>query len=207
MHWHTCSRGSSSNIFMGHILLLKPLGQYLSRDVCHSQNLSLECLQGMFSEYVWKNLTGFRSHFVLFVSPLVLRLHLLDLCITVFFQLHYIFITYCRNVDNMFISKRIMFVVWYVCKLLVSLYVNLKLFHVLRSTLRSETWFSINKNRLLLTLSTCVLGCFICNVVIRTLFVPVLEEVRTICPFPFHSYLFTSIQISCVQTISRRMQT
>jgi hypothetical protein len=198
MHWHTRSRGSSSNIFMGHILSFKPLGQYLSRDVCHSQNLLLECLQ------------GFRSHFLLFMSPLVLRLNLLDLCITVFFQLRYIFITWCRNVDNMFsscLSKRIMFVVWYVCSLLVSLYVNLQLFHVLPSTLRSETCFSINKNRLLLTLSTCVLRCFIYNVVIRTLFVPVLEEVRTICPFPFHSYLFTSFQISCVQTISRHMQT
>jgi hypothetical protein len=124
MLWHTCSKGSSSNILMGHVLSFKPLGQYLSWDVCHSQNLSLGCLLGMFSEYVWKNLTGFRSHFLLFVSPLVLRLHLLDLCITVFFQLYY-FITWCRNVDNTFsscLSKRVMFVVWHVCNLLDSLY-------------------------------------------------------------------------------------
>lgn len=36
--------------FVGHMLSVKPLGQYLSRDVCHSQNLSLGCLLGMFSE-------------------------------------------------------------------------------------------------------------------------------------------------------------
>lgn len=131
--------------------------------MCRSQNLSLGCLLGMFSEYVWMNLTGFRSHFLLFVSLLVLRLLLLDLCITVFFQLQYIFITWCRNVDNMFsscLSKRIVFVVWYVCNLLVSLCVNLKLFHILPSILRPETWFSIYKDRLLLTLSACVLGWF-----------------------------------------------
>jgi hypothetical protein len=49
------------------------------------------------------------------------------------------------------------------------------------------------------------LDAFIDNVVIRILFVPVLGEVRTICPFTFHSHLFTSIQISCVQTISCHM--
>jgi len=118
-----------------------------------------EFIAGVFSEYVWKNLTGFLSHFLLFMSPLVLRLHLLDLCMTVFFQLQYIFITWCRNVDNMFsscLSKRIMFVV-YVCSLLVSLYVSLKLFHVLSWP---ETCFRINKDRLFLTLSACVLGWF-----------------------------------------------
>jgi hypothetical protein len=179
-------QGSSSEIFVGHVLLFKPLGQYLSRDVCRSQNLSLGCLLGMFSEYVWKNLTGFRSHFLLFVSPLVLRLQLLDLSITVFFQLQCIFITSCRNVNNMSssrLSKRIMCVV-YVCNLLVSLYVNLKLFHVLQSTLRPDTCFNINQDRLLLTLSTCVVGLFYLRCC-DTLFVPVLEEVRTICPFPF----------------------
>ena len=66
------------------LLSVKPLGQYLSRYVCRYQNLSLGCLLGMFSEYVWKNLTGFRSHFLLFVSPLVLLLHILDLYMTVF---------------------------------------------------------------------------------------------------------------------------
>jgi hypothetical protein len=163
MHWHTCSKGSSNNIFVGHILSVNPLGQYLSWDVCRSQNLSLGCLLGMFSEYVRKNLTGFRSHFLFFVSPPVLRLHLLDLCITVFFQLQYIFITWCRNVDNMFsfcLSKRIMFVVWYVCSSLVSLCVNLILFHVLPSTSRPETCFNINRDWLLLTLSTCLLRWF-----------------------------------------------
>ena len=207
MHWHTCSKGSSSDIFMGHILSVKPLGQYLSGDVCRSQSLSLGCFLGMFSEYARKNLTGFRLHFLLFVSSLVLRLHLLDLCITVFFQLQYIFMKLYRNVDNMFgccLSKRIMFVVWYVCSVLVSLYVNLKLIHVLPSTSRPETCFNINKDRLLLTLSTCVLGWFYLQCCVTCLyrfwkrFVPYVPSPFTpTCLLVFKSVVYRPFRAIC----------